>query len=234
MFVIKIAGIPIGIHNRFSETEDFCREFIVDEKPAFTVAAGEEEMWFKVEPFGNPNGCKELICIHRHIIHKMLEYEAFLMHAAVISVDGEGLAFAAKSGTGKTTRVRLWTEAFGDRANVINGDKPILRFINGEFVAFGTPWKGKENLGSNGSVPLKAICFLERSEDVSIRRIYGKDIMERLFHQLLVPHKKENFDKFSVLINKLLEMTPCFLMKCNKDKENPIEIWEKLKGEIRA
>ena len=41
------------------------------------------------------------------------DYDAILMHAAVIDNDGQGAAFAAKSGTGKTTRVNLWKTVFG-------------------------------------------------------------------------------------------------------------------------
>lgn len=232
MFTIKIADIPVGVNNRFRETEEYCQDFIVDEEPIFIVPAEDMGKELKLEPLGSLYSDEELIIIHKRLIHKILQYDAFLMHAAVISVDGAGIAFAAKSGVGKTTRVKLWLKAFGERAKVINGDKPVLRFINNELIAFGTPWRGKEGLGSNCSAPLKAICFLERSDEVALNRLEGKDIIVRLFHQVLVPRKIENFDRLSALINKMLKTTPCFLLKCNRDKEDPKEIWEEMKGEM--
>lgn len=86
--------------------------------------------------------------------------------------------------------------ALGDDVTVVNGDKPILRWRNGEaveakgagapretpggeaaetacdqpvgeFIACGTPYCGKENWGQNTSVPLRAVCFIERCEPAS-------------------------------------------------------------------
>ena len=36
------------------------------------------------------------------------------------------------------------------------------------FRAYGTPWRGKENMGCNASVPLKALFFLNRSDTPSV------------------------------------------------------------------
>ena len=43
----------------------------------------------------------------------------------LISFDGQGIAFAAPSGTGKTTHIKLWQRLYGDRVEIINGDKPL-------------------------------------------------------------------------------------------------------------
>ena len=108
----------------------------------------------------------------------MIQYDAFLMHAhaAVVSVEGRGIAFLARSGGGKSTRVCLWKRAFGDRLTIINGDKPMLRFVDNALYVFGTPWNGKEGRGMNGSAPLHALCFLEKSEEVSVSLLKDENV----------------------------------------------------------
>ena len=151
------------------------------------------------------------------------------MHAAVIDLDGLGIAFAAKSGTGKTTRVQLWKEAMGDRVKVVNGDKPILRFMDGQLYAFGTPWMGKENLGENTRVPMKAVCFLERGDTVSINLMASKEIPGKLFLQVLLPKEPEQVGRFMLLMERFIQSVPFFRLVCNRDRENPERIWAQMR-----
>lgn len=69
--------------------------------------------------------------LYRKICTRMLDYDAFLFHAAIVSYAGRGFAFAAKSGTGKSTHVAQWMRALGGDVTVVNGDKPILRWRTG-------------------------------------------------------------------------------------------------------
>ena len=231
MFTMEIAGVPIGVYNRFPDVEGLCRNYLTDRQPAFTVSVTDEEIRREQQLAGEPNGFDEELCLYRHIALRMMEYDAFLMHAAVIAVDGDGVAFAARSGTGKTTRVRLWTEALGDRVKVVNGDKPILRFTENGLYAFGTPWMGKENMGENTSAPLRALCFIKRGEDVSLRRITADEVLPKLFQQVLIPKEEEMLDRFLTLMNRLMLTTPCFLLTCNREKEKPADIWEQIRTE---
>ena len=125
MFTIEIAGIPIAVDNRFRSTKQLFRDYLSDGLPLLTVSASEEEM---KQEAGSVSARAEQLCIIRKMGLSLTDYGAFLMHAAIIDVDGQGVGFTARSGTGKTTRVLLWKKAFGDRVKVVNGDKPILRF----------------------------------------------------------------------------------------------------------
>lgn len=159
MFTVEIAGIPVGIESRYGSTREIYREYLSRRRPWVTVSAMEEEMAAERQQTPEEN---EQLCLYRKIALLMMNYNAFLMHAAVINIDGQGVMFTAESGTGKTTRVLLWKKAFGKRMRIVNGDKPILRFIHDGLFACGTPWRGKEHMGENNSVPMKAVCFLER------------------------------------------------------------------------
>lgn len=224
MFDIKIADICVRIENRYGYVLHLCRNYIIDtvEAPDLFVRVEEHEIQaeiasveHEVTPF-----YAEAICVYRKICRQLPErFGAFLMHCAVIEYEGEGYAFAAHSGTGKSTHIGLWQKRFGDRVRVINGDKPILRFIDGRLYAFGTPWCGKEGLQTNASVPLKAICFLERSPLNTIRPIDAKEAIGKIFHQILTPEDLQTVNALFPLLDRMLREVPCYLLGCNISEE---------------
>ena len=104
----------------------------------------------------------ETLAVYRKIAEKMPDYGVVLFHGSCIAVDGIGYLFTAKNGTGKSTHTRLWRELLKDRAVMVNDDKPLIRIDENGAVVYGTPWDGKHRLSTNTSVPLKALCVLER------------------------------------------------------------------------
>mgnify|MGYP001864141354 CR=1 FL=1 len=231
MFCIKIADIPIGIDNRYPYVRHLCREYIaLEESPAFTVRVSEEEI--RQEQNGNvwfPKDYCEGLCIYRKICYALVKYDAFLIHSAVVAVDGEGYVFAAPSGVGKTTHIRLWMELFGKRARVINGDKPIFHFIDGRLYACGTPWQGKENLGSNLICPVQGVCFLEQSSVNYIRPLNVSEVTRYIFSQVLIPKEKQDFDSFWKLLEKMIVSTDVYLLQCTPQLEAAQLAYEKMR-----
>ena len=220
MFCIKLGGIPIGIVHRYPYVRLLCRGYETTDPPVFTVQASEEEI--KAEQDGETDFSEdycESLCLYRKICRQLPRYDAFLIHASVVAVDGEAYVFAAPSGTGKTTHTRLWLEQFRDRAEMINGDKPIFRFIGDRLYTCGTPWCGKERLGSNVMRPVRAICFLEQSLVNSIRLLTGVEVSHRIFHQLLMPESQEELDQLWPLLERLLVDTSFYLLQCNRELE---------------
>lgn len=218
MFCIRLAGIPIGIDNQYSYVRQLCRGYETEEAPAFTVRASEAEIL--AEQAGQQHfslGYCESLCVYRKICCKLAQYDAFLMHSAVIAVDDVAYAFAAPSGTGKTTHIRLWMQLMGDRAQIVNGDKPIYRFVDDTLYACGTPWQGKEGMGSNVMRPVRAVCFLEQSPVNHIASLQVEEVNHRIFRQVLIPKEQENFDCFWQLLEKLVTTVPFYLLQCNRD-----------------
>ena len=218
MVKVKLAGIPVQMNNRCPELERLCRDYVTDEDPlialAVTQAEIEEERSKQADIF--TDGYLETICLYRKLALEMLNHNVFLMHASVIEVDGEGYAFLAHSGTGKTTQTRLWLEHFGSHARVINGDKPLIRVMpDGTFVVYGTPWCGKEGMGCNASVPLKALFLLERSTVPACEPADQEFSIDRLFHQLLMPEKPDQVMQLLDMVDKLVETVPCYRLRCD-------------------
>lgn len=233
MFTIRIAELNICINNKYHGVERLCRDYMTAcAKPDLTVSATDEEIAAEIEisPYSASPGYSESICIYRHICERLYEYDAFLLHSAVVECDGKAYAFAAASGTGKSTHAALWLEQFGERARIINGDKPIIRFIGDRAYIFGTPWCGKEGYNVNASSPLYALCFIERAEENSIRPSCSSETVKRLFNQILIPHDGEAVIKLTSLLDRLVRRIPCFILSCNISTEAARVAYEGMSG----
>jgi len=137
----------------------------------------------------------------------------------VIAVDGVGYMFTAKSGTGKSTHARLWREQFGDRAVMINDDKPLLKITDAGVIAYGTPWNGKHHLDTNTSVPLKAICILCRGETNRIEPVGKKEAYPLLCQQSNRAADPEGMLRTLKLIESLSGSVALYRLTCNMDPE---------------
>lgn len=223
MVNIKLAGIPIQLNNRYPDVAQLCRGYETREEAVLTITATPEELEAerRSQSYAFAEGYLESVCLYRRLSLELLQYDVFIMHASVVAVDGMGYAFLAHSGTGKTTQTRLWLEYFGHRAKVINGDKPLVRRMpDGSFVAYGTPWCGKEGFGCNDSVPLKALLLVERAAKPSCTAATEEECVDRLFHQLLMPECPEQMDRLLTLADGLVEAVPAYILRCNMELES--------------
>ena len=224
MLYIRIAELNICIENKYDYLEKLCREYTI-EKPEnvdMTVSVSDEQIAqeMSIAETEVTAGYAEGVCAYREICKRLpVEFGAYLFHSAVIEYGGDGFAFAAKSGTGKSTHIKLWRRRFGEGVHVVNGDKPILRFENGKLYAYGTPWCGKEGWQTNTRVSLKALCFLERSAENRIRRIGADEAVMLMFHQILTPQDLETVDSLFPLLDKTLREIPCYILGCNMSEE---------------
>lgn len=148
----------------------------------------------------------------------LLENDGFVFHASAIALDGQAYLFSANSGVGKSTHTRLWKKVF-PRVTYINDDKPAIRLKNGLFYVYGTPWSGKSILNENVCVPLKAICFIERAEKNSIRKLSPIEALPRLLEQTMRKAGKEKTSRLLDLLDVLLTTTPIYLLSCLPNEE---------------
>ena len=224
MLTVSIAGIPVGVDNRYKHIERISRDYLCDKEPAFTVRAtdGEIERERVASGEGLHDGYLESTVIHRLIAEQLWRFDAFVFHGSVLSVDGLGYAFTARSGTGKTTHTRLWCEYFGDRAHYVNGDKPAIRFIDGKPYAYGTPWRGKEGYGENISVPLSGIAYLGRGEENSAEAVSFDDVSSILLSQIYIPRSPLAAARTLALAGRLASGVKHIALRCNMDKDAPL------------
>ena len=220
MITIKVAGLAIGIDNRFEYITRLAADYLTDEPPLFTVRATEEDIAeeARMTDVRFPDGYLESIVSYRKIAEILPTYDAFVFHGAVLNYGGHALAFTAKSGTGKTTHTRLWLSEFGDKVHYLNGDKPIIRFIDGVPYACGTPWRGKEGYGVNEMAPLHALAFLERGVENSAVPIPSEEVVTFLLTQMYMPRTSPTAAVLSMrLADRLTRTVRLVRLKCNMD-----------------
>ena len=231
MFKIKIADFVIEIDNKYDFIEKLCSKYKYDgAERDFSatcshedidreeeIAKGDPELvsLFKNMDEEGRRGYLESTCIYRDLCLQLPERNAFIMHAAVIEVDGQAYAFTARSGTGKSTHISLWKRLLGDRVQIVNGDKPIIRLDNGVFYAYGTPWCGKEGWNRNVRAPLNGLCFVERAEQNRIEKMPLPDAASRIMKQILIPKDAMGAINTFDLVDKMLKNVNCWLLGCN-------------------
>ena len=231
--IYDIAGLRIAINNRCQFTDRFCAAYLSNNQNSpvdLTVAVTDEEFYEEKKLSENfSDGYIENICLYRAICRELPVLNRMLLHAAVLEYDGAGYAFLGRSGTGKSTHTGLWLK-YLNGSRIVNGDKPILEHKNGDFIAYGTPWMGKEGLGYNAASPLKGLCFLEQAKENSITRLTPAEAAARIFVQILLPQEEKNVEKTLELTDKLVTDVPCYLLKCDISEEAVVKSFEALTG----
>ena len=216
--IYDIANLRVLIENRCGYTTDFCREYLSeDQSLPYDLRARVSNEAFYAEKEASPgfsDGYIENICLYREICLQMPAFNRFLLHAAVLGVNGDGYAFLGRSGAGKSTHTGLWLK-YVQGSEIVNGDKPVVEFKDGNFIAYGTPWLGKEGRGCKKSVPVKALCFIEQAKQNSIVRLSVSELTGRIFPQLLMPTDEEAAVKTLELCNELVTRVPAYVLYCD-------------------
>lgn len=227
----QIAGAVIQIDSLYELIHDYCKDYRVDGQTDFFVSIKEEDIAFEREKSDRENELEglpkqdfsdaylETLAVYRKIADRMLKRDTLLFHGSAISVDGRAVLFTAKSGTGKSTHTRLWREAFGQRAVMVNDDKPLLQVLEDQVLVCGTPWDGKHRLSTNCVVPLEAICILERGEKNEITPISARQALPMLMQQSHRPGDPAATALLLQVLDKLTKRMKFYRLKCNMDPE---------------
>lgn len=238
----KIAGRVIEISSLYKRVHDYSKDYETDEPADFSVVISEEdiihekemtdsEFIYEVKPIQQfSNQALEISAVYRKIGEIMPRYDTVIFHGSAVAVDGQAYLFTAASGTGKSTHTRLWREYFGDRAVMVNDDKPMLKITGTGATVYGTPYNGKHHLGSNISVPLKALCILTRSDKNSIVRIDKSDAYAMLLQQVYRPKDLLQMANTLDLVDRLAENIKLYRLACNTDAEAAEVAYNGMKG----
>ena len=238
----KIADKVIEVTSIYEKVHDYCKDYLTDEPADFSVCITREDIIkekdksdseYAYEGKKSPDFSDTLLeetAVYRKIAEKMPDYDTFVFHGSVVAVDGQGYLFTAKSGTGKSTHTALWREYLGDKAVMINDDKPMLKITDSGVTAYGTPYNGKHRLGCNMSVPLKAICILTRGEKNSIVRIDKAEAYAMLLQQVYRPQDPLQMAKTLKLVDRLAANTELYKLACNMDIEAAEVAYNGMKG----
>ena len=147
-----------------------CREYLFDSTDSadITIRTDLFQMDYWSDNLSEESKIYMESGIQFHI--QVLKFNGMRLHSSAVVVDNKAYLFSGPSGMGKSTHTQLWQTVFGEKAQIINDDKPVLRRLDGKWYAYGTPWCGKDGINLNQKVPLAGICFLQQASDNKIRR----------------------------------------------------------------
>ena len=237
-FCMKIAGHTAKITSLFESTPQYFRAYLSEETPEFSVAVTREDIAFEQADLleeAHRDGFRprvftdpflERAAIQRAFAEFLFHHNILLFHGSAIAVDGAGYLFTAHSGTGKSTHTRLWRQVFGDRAVMVNDDKPFLELRADGIWLHGSPWSGKHGLDANVCVPLKGICILQRGIENRIRPATREEALPMLQKQAYQPLAEDTRSAFPALVDNLSHRAALWKLCCNKEPQAAEIAWE--------
>ena len=236
----RIGGALVEIHSLYEAVHELCQKYCEAGKPDLVVSIKRKDIMDEQkrslqnaaregkEQILYGDAYLEELAVYRKIAEWMPSRKTFLFHGSAIAVDGEGYLFTAKSGTGKSTHTRLWREMLGERAMMINDDKPLIRLEGNRPVVYGTPWDGKHRLSNNIYVPLRGICILSRGRVNRIEAVTREQVYALLVQQMYRP---ENPEALAMSLGLLSRMRVSYYqLECNMDPEAARISYEAMSG----
>lgn len=228
--IYRIAGHNIKLTSVFKRIHDECNNYKADDsRTDYSVMISKEDIEREIERDQKKIAiCRDIdqyysdyietLAVYRQIAEWMPKQGTVLFHCSAISVDDCCYVFTAASGTGKSTHTRLWREMLGDRAVMVNDDKPLIHVNeDGSAIVYGTPWDGKHHLSSNIAVPLKAICVLQRDTTNHIEQITKREAYPMLLQQTYRPADPVALRKTLEILDRL--DTSFYRLGCNMDPD---------------
>lgn len=218
-FKIHVAGLYVTISARYDLGYNICRPYLTD-RPwtdiTLYVTPAAIEAKKASMPITLTDEMAECICLNDQLSLKLLLHDAFLLHAAVLQMNGKCYAFSGPRGAGKSTHAAMWQKQFGEEnVAVINGDKPIIRRgKDGRFCAYGTPWCGKEGLQTPRGVVVDCITFIEQAPSDRAVSLTEREYLDRLIGQVVFPADEKSMKRGAALLADFMRATPAALAYC--------------------
>lgn len=219
MITCRLAGLTVAATPRHPYYARLMRDYLAPDGavPELSLSVTEDEISAEDtgKNAGADRGILEALALYRKLSLALPAFGGFFLHAACLSVDGCGVGILAPSGVGKSTHAARWRELLGERCRIVNGDKPLVRRAeDGRFLAYGTPFCGKEGWQENTSVPLTALLFLERGDTDEIAPLAPEEAFPLLYAASLPPKDKAGLGLLLPLLSELLAHTRLYRVRC--------------------
>lgn len=159
--------------------------------------------------------------------NELLRHKGMMLHSSCVEKDGFAYLFSARSGTGKSTHTHLWLKNL-EGTRIINDDKPALVYDNGKWYACGTPFSGKTDENIDVKIPVRAITFLHRSEENTVKRIPPFQAVGLLIEQTIKPADRSLAENMLEMADLLLREVPVFSLGCNLQDDAAIVAYNEI------
>ncbi len=148
--------------------------------------------------------------------HMLTALGAVSLHSSFITHCGQAILFSAPSGTGKSTQAALWEQYA--HAEQINGDRSVIRCVDGVWTAFGFPFAGSSGIYKNKSAPIRAIVVLRQAKDNTIERLGASEAFRLLYSETAIQRWNTQGHAAAVdLLIRLSAAVPVYRLCCTPD-----------------
>lgn len=223
MHTYKICELVVNADFRFPKSINRAEKYLIEPSETCDICIPydmqEIDSIKQQAPHLNLEDCEIIHTSSTFYRQLVSRFNGFMLHSSAVVVDNKAYLFSAPSGTGKSTHTSQWLKLFGDKAYILNDDKPAIMITDGKVYAYGTPWSGKSDLNLNLGVPLQGICVLERSEENFIERLDNGTAIYKILNQTLRPPIEGFMDRLLDMLDKVLTDVPVWRMGCNISTE---------------
>lgn len=155
----------------------------------------------------------------------LLHEHRMILHACCVKTQMGGILFSGVSGVGKSTQGDLWCRY--EKAELINGDRPILNKKDNVWNAYGSPYAGSSKCHVNEHTEVKAIVMLVQAKTCSIRRLAGAEAFRRVIAQSTAESwNSKSMEKICDLTEELVSDIPVYELSCTPDR-NAVDLLKK-------
>lgn len=228
-----LAGVPVAFTHEGRRAADFFAAFRTEVPPILTVSVTPEEIEneYRAErpsadraALGADRGYGEALALYRRFCHALPALGGFFLHAGFFTYRGHGIALLANSGVGKSTHIARWRELCGSEVRVINGDKPLVRRVEGRFLGYGAPLSGKEGWCEHTEAPITELILLARGERDTVTPVTAADAFPTLFSSVLAPEGEAELACLLPLLSELLSTVRVYRATVTKELSAAIAV----------
>ena len=223
----RLADLPVGFDHQYPPRPTSLADYKTAEPPLFSCAVSAEELLAMRQELAalrgedtaaiDPAFC-ETFALYLKLAERLPLYDGFMLHAVLLSIDGEGVAILAPSGIGKTTLSKNLKMLLPEQCRIINGDKPLVRRAGTDFIGYGTPFCGKEGWYENASAPIKRLVFLRRAEVDTVTPMPRAEAFPKLYEAVHPPKERDALTRLPALLSLLLGAVECYDAALTKEK----------------
>ena len=168
-----------------------------------------ESLW---DHYTCPIKCVTLIAMES----VLLRHNAMLLHSSVVHINGKAILFSGPSCVGKSTQAALWEQYAG--AQILNGDRCVIRNIDGTFYGGGSPLAGSSGIYHKEYYPIAGIFLLEQAPENNVTRVLSAAFSPLLSQTLVNSWDTEFMNEISRLYQQLLMQVPVYKLRCRPDE----------------
>lgn len=148
----------------------------------------------------------------------LIRFGGLVLHSSHIKMNEKGLVFSAPSQTGKSTQAELWQKYAG--AQIINGDRSVLRKLDGQWYVFGCPMCGTSGIHLASQEPLSNIVMLAQHKENLVRKLLPREAFRLIYSQTTVAYWDSAYvDRAMELLSELLKEVPVWYYACTMEQE---------------